>query len=241
MDRRTCAFFLSAFAWTWLWQAPMTLGYEGSYWVLFAGLAAIGPSLAAVVVTRGRVLRTLRPHGGWHWYLLAALVPPLARAAALGLSTLGGSALPSSLLVVPAAGVVLLPPLGEELGWRGFAYPRLAERVGRARAAITTGAIWALWHLPTAFWPGARPADFPLYFIAVTGAGIWMAWLYERAGRCTLVAIVAHASLNAILVASASRASLALIWALLGAVAAVSLSRDSQAIEGTAVQGSQLP
>lgn len=38
--------------------------------------------------------------------------------------------------------------LGEELGWRGFALPRLLQHMGPIRASLTLGALWALWHLP---------------------------------------------------------------------------------------------
>lgn len=224
MDARSGLFFCLAFGWTWLWQLPMTLGYEGGLWLLFAGLAGIGPSLAAIVLTRGKVLGTLRPRGHARWYLVALAVPPLARALALGGDAVFGQELPTSLITLPFLGALLLPPLGEELGWRGFAYPRMADRMGRARAAVGTGLLWALWHLPTAFWPGARPVDFPLYALAVTGAGIWMAWLYERAQRSTLVAVLAHAAINAGIVASASRASLAVVWAAIGVASTVALA-----------------
>ena len=224
VDTRTRVFFVAAFAWTWLWQAPITLGYEGGFWLVLAAAAAIGPSLAAVAVTQGKVLTTIRPRGQMRWYLLAFLAPPLVKALSLGADVAAGQALPEQLLALPALGAMILPPLGEELGWRGFAYPAMADRLGRVRAAATTGMLWALWHLPTAFWPGANPADFPLYFVAVTGAGIWMAWLYERAQRSVLVAIIAHMALNAGLVASGSQVSLALAWAAIGTACAVSLA-----------------
>jgi membrane protease YdiL (CAAX protease family) len=44
---------------------------------------------------------------------------------------------------------------GEELGWRGFALPRLAERFGAARASLVLGVIWAFWHLPQFYIQGA--------------------------------------------------------------------------------------
>ena len=40
--------------------------------------------------------------------------------------------------------------LGEELGWRGYLLPRLLS-VGRARALLLVGLVWAAWHLPLIF------------------------------------------------------------------------------------------
>ena len=41
-----------------------------------------------------------------------------------------------------------LSAAGEELGWRGFAYPVLEKEFGRVKAVLINGFIWALWHLP---------------------------------------------------------------------------------------------
>lgn len=219
-------FFALAFGWTWLWQAPLVFGYEGGLWMLLVGVGAIGPSLAAIVLSRGAVIRTLRPRGGLGWYVVALLVPPGVRALALGLDAAVGAELPQTLLALPFMGAVLLPPIAEELGWRGFAYPRLADRMGRLRAALVVSFFWALWHLPTALWPGAQLGDFPLYFIGVLASGLWVSWMYERANRSTLIAVLAHMSLNAGLITHASRGSFAVAWICVGVVAALMLSRD---------------
>jgi uncharacterized protein len=42
--------------------------------------------------------------------------------------------------------------LGEELGWRGFLFPRLHERFGFHGACLISGVIWAVWHYPGLLW-----------------------------------------------------------------------------------------
>ena len=37
---------------------------------------------------------------------------------------------------------------GEELGWRGFAYPLLEQEFGPVKAVLINSSVWALWHLP---------------------------------------------------------------------------------------------
>ena len=42
--------------------------------------------------------------------------------------------------------------LGEELGWRGFLFPRLQQRFGFHGACLISGLIWAVWHYPEILW-----------------------------------------------------------------------------------------
>jgi membrane protease YdiL (CAAX protease family) len=54
-----------------------------------------------------------------------------------------------------------LEAIGEELGWRGYLLPRLAD-LGRVRAGFITGVLWAAWHAPliyiaAAYHGGAGP------------------------------------------------------------------------------------
>jgi membrane protease YdiL (CAAX protease family) len=44
----------------------------------------------------------------------------------------------------------VLPVLGEEMGWRGYMLTRLVE-AEVPRPVLTTGIIWALWHMPIIF------------------------------------------------------------------------------------------
>ncbi|MGA7589517.1 MAG: CPBP family intramembrane glutamic endopeptidase [Candidatus Sulfotelmatobacter sp.] len=37
---------------------------------------------------------------------------------------------------------------GEEIGWRGFLVPVLAQRLNFTGVALVSGVIWALWHYP---------------------------------------------------------------------------------------------
>lgn len=87
---------------------------------------------------------------------------------------------------------------GEEIGWRGFALPRLAERFGIATASIILGVIWAAWHLPFFFIPGADNAgqSFPIYLVAVTAISVAMAWLYVRTNQSLLLMMLMHASMD---------------------------------------------
>jgi membrane protease YdiL (CAAX protease family) len=87
---------------------------------------------------------------------------------------------------------------GEEIGWRGYALPRLAVRVGLAPASVLLGVLWAGWHLPLFFVPAADTLgqSFPLYLLQVTGLSVAAAWLYWRTGGSLLLVMLLHAAVN---------------------------------------------
>ena len=87
---------------------------------------------------------------------------------------------------------------GEEIGWRGYALPRLSARVGLAPASVILGVLWAGWHLPLFFVPAADTLgqSFPLYLIQVTALSVAAAWLYWRTGGSLLLVMLLHAAVN---------------------------------------------
>jgi len=106
-----------------------------------------------------------------------------------------------SLITFIVAPIVnMIPSLGEEIGWRGFLLPAL-EPIGKVKAMILSGIIWALWHTPMILiigftygqqaWPGVL-----LHFVMVTGFGIWMGYIWFKT-RSTVLAAFMHATFNA--------------------------------------------
>ena len=87
---------------------------------------------------------------------------------------------------------------GEEIGWRGYALPRLAARLGFARGSVVLGIIWALWHIPLFFIPGVDNygQSIPLFVVAVTALSVAMAWLYVQTGGSLLLAMLMHSAIN---------------------------------------------
>jgi hypothetical protein len=87
---------------------------------------------------------------------------------------------------------------GEELGWRGYALPRLAERFGLGAASVVLGVIWASWHLPLFYLKGADTygQSFPLYLLQVVAISVAMAWLWWRTDGSLLLTMLMHAAIN---------------------------------------------
>jgi len=99
-----------------------------------------------------------------------------------------------------AIATVLSTPIqaGEEIGWRGYALPLLAARLGLARASLLLGIVWAVWHLPLFFVPGIDNygQSFVIFALQVTAISVPMAWLYARTGGSLLLVMLMHGANN---------------------------------------------
>jgi membrane protease YdiL (CAAX protease family) len=92
----------------------------------------------------------------------------------------------------------------EEVGWTGFAIPRLRLRYGVLTTGLIVGILWGVWHLLQIVWVGRTSAAglplavyLPLYFFSGVGAltayRVLMVWVYDHA-ESLLVATLMHAS-----------------------------------------------
>jgi uncharacterized protein len=186
----TAVFFAGAFAWSWTLWAAVAAGAPEP--LLVAG--AFGPAVSAVALTRlsgGSVRAWLRRILRWRvspWWYAAVIVVPLAVVAtSTALFAATGAEVQGDLLGEKLASffgtllfVALLGGGQEELGWRGYALPRLQERLSPVRATLLLGVLWALWHLPLLF--ALEDVDHGLGSAALAGVlGL------------TLVSIVAYA------------------------------------------------
>jgi uncharacterized protein len=171
-------YFVLAFAITWGLDLPALLASWGvlegpvDRYMNLVGLGAFGPMLAAMIVARvsgsgvGSLLAPLLAFRvGVKWYLVALFVPGGIFVVLALLYNAMGHAEP--LLYPPdnpafvAAAIVF--PVGEEVGWRGFALPRLWDRVGPLRASVTLGVLWTLWHIPMLTLQGAGPSLYAIF------------------------------------------------------------------------------
>jgi len=120
-------------------------------------------------------------------------------------AALGGVVPASPVTGLLVAGLIVLQitilggPLGEEFGWRGYARPVMAQRLGWRAASIALGAVWGLWHLPLFWMPGMAQANLPigLFMAGSVGLSVVFARLAMNTGFSVLPAILLHAAINA--------------------------------------------
>ena len=140
------------------------------------------------------------------WYA-SLLIPPVAVLLALTLLKTFVSPVYSpnrfylGVLFGVAAGVL------EEIGWMGFAYPKMSRKFSPFRAAVLLGVLWGIWHLPVIDFLGAatphRAAWFPFFLAftaAMTAIRVIIAWVYTNTKSLPLAQLL-HISSTGSLVA----------------------------------------
>jgi len=137
------------------------------------------------------------------WYLFALAYIPVIKLTAALIHRLATGEWPRFgdepwYLILPAIAVSTPVQAGEEIGWRGYALPRLTARFGLARASIVLGLVWGCWHLPQFFIPEADTygQSFFVYVSQVTALSVAMAWLYARTNGSVLLVMLLHAAVN---------------------------------------------
>jgi hypothetical protein len=184
-----------------------------------------GPSVAAVAMTalvsgrsglRELRIRLFRWRVSTRWYAVALLTGPVLVAAVLfTLSLLSSRFLPGiiatddrlALLAFGLAWGLIGGGLLEELGWTGFAVPRLRLRHSAVTTGLIVGLLWGAWHFLIAFWASrglageGSLADFiagflAFYVIALPAFRVLMVLVYDRT-ESLIIAMLMHAMLSA--------------------------------------------
>src|SRR6185312_17018705 len=166
---RPVPFFVMAYVVTWLpWSVAAYAGSQNSesYRSLFNLVGLLGPFAVALFLIlssssealksdfRDRLfnLRRIRP-----LYMIVAIVmPPTVMGLSIWLSLWfgqsadqlrlsAGANLPALIILA-----VVVAPIIEEMGWRGYGVDSLRAKSGMTKATLLFGALWSLWHAPLA-------------------------------------------------------------------------------------------
>ena len=183
-------------------------------WSLVWFFSVFSPSISALIITaviggKAAVKRLLSGFTRWkvdlQWYLAAAFlfIGPLVITLiymALGNSNTGSLA---GITLISFLGQVVFSffsgPFSEELGWRGFALPRLQMKHNALVSSLILGVIHTFWHLPLYFIAGSSQMGIPLpiYLVLVTSVNIYINWLYNNTRGSLVIAVLAHFAFDA--------------------------------------------
>lgn len=191
--------------------------------VSIGALALWGPALAAIILSalqsgRSGLRELLGPLFYWRvgilWYVVALLAPAAIAFAALGAHAILGGALPRFPAPLPeefdqgsgpTVAVYLLLPvffilfsMGEEIGWRGYALPRLQVTYSALSASLLIGVVWAVWHLPLFLMGGTTQSQIPIswYLPSTLAIAVLFTWLYNNTNGSLLIATLFHTTIQ---------------------------------------------
>jgi membrane protease YdiL (CAAX protease family) len=211
------AFLVLTYGLTWALWIPLDIfrdATSGPYTSIAILIGSNIPSAVAIVLTavglgKGATRKLLGQlliwRFGWRWYLV--LLAPTALV--IGTITLvavtrGG---PAAALAVPLLGAIIAMAImifpgsatGEEIGWRGYALPRLQARRTALTASLVVGSLHALWHLP--LWLRGdvdhRLSVYPAFLIQAVALAVIYTWLYNSTKGSLLLAVLFHMATNA--------------------------------------------
>jgi len=207
------SFFAMAFLFSWIAVMPLLLNHALPVEPFQILGALAGPTLAAVVViavTTGKAglgtffKRYVQWRAGIIWWLVvlfgALLALTIVAALIVGPSVITefltniGLILPTYLITLGVG--VILGPLWEEPGWRGFALPRLQAQFGPVVGTLALGVLWALWHIP-GYLGGWMSAGLPVLIVSSAAFSMIMTWVYNNTRGSILLMILLHSSSNA--------------------------------------------
>jgi len=127
----------------------------------------------------------------------------------------------------------------EEIGWTGFAFPKMAKTSNALPPAVTLGVLWGCWHIPVIDFLGtATPHGIYWlpYFLAFTAAmtamRVLIGWMYINTGSVALAQLMHASSTGSLVVLSPAGATAAqeavwyaiyaaALWVMVAAVTAI--------------------
>ncbi|HZW02648.1 MAG TPA: CPBP family intramembrane glutamic endopeptidase [Anaerolineaceae bacterium] len=207
------AFYLLAFAITWLGWVPQALHSRGLFpfdSIVFYILDGTGPLLALFIVTailKGKAdfgelfLPLLQWRVSWVWYVVAFLGFPALWLAALawrGELATGMGYLQPSFAMLQTFVIAFVAAIPEEMTWRGFTQPRLQTRYTALVASLIIGVLWGLWHLPLLLNLDSVMSTYPLpaFFAASVALNVVYVWIFNSTRGSLLIITLFHAVSN---------------------------------------------
>ena len=225
------AYFALTFAGSWLGAfsvaAPHLL--RGEAIPKFAGLMMfpamlLGPSVVGIILTRivdgAAVLRDLfsrmrRVRFPARWYAVVFIPPVLVLTVLLCMKTLVSPVFAPNRFFI-GIGFGFVAGFFEEIGWMGFAFPKMRRPTNALAPAILLGLLWSAWHIPVIDYLGTSTPHgaywFPFFLAftaAMTAMRVLIAWTYANTNSVLLAQLLHATSTGSLVVFSPPRVSAA--------------------------------
>jgi len=177
----------------------------------FLALSAIAPIGAAVILTcrkkkKGRIKKILKRSFDYKriekkiWYLPILLLVPFLFAIALGIMKFIGYSIPDPMFPIKAIPILFISffimALGEEIGWMGYAFKPMQNRLSTLGATLLLGLIWAIWHIPFYIFLMDDPIFIITQCISLFTLRFIFVWIFNHTGESVFAMIVFHSVYN---------------------------------------------
>lgn len=202
---------------------PLLLSLHGIIEVQFPGftglVAGSGPGWATIILIavfygkeglKDLGKRVIKFNINYKWYLFTLLITAVFILVSVWLPSLFGGNFPSFMKNLPALIpttiiLTLSAGLGEEIGWRGFAVPKMQKKFSGLTTCIIIAIIWNMWHLALFFVPdgflwqmwhefGFWPS-FIGYGIFLFAISVIYTWSYNRT-KSLVLPMIMHGFMN---------------------------------------------
>ncbi len=173
----------------------------------------IGMAYSRIPAVRSYLSSLIRLRGVWGWALLGLVLTPALTLLSVPISSLLGRQQPLAAHQFPDTGLALIGLItlkflyqlfffnatGEEVGWRGFALPRLQARTSPMIAALVIAIFWTAWHF--FLWQAEGKPVLTLHYwieeyLVHILFSVLIVWICNRAKGSILVAGMTHAAAN---------------------------------------------
>jgi len=207
------AFYILTFTISWLGYLPQVAYSYGLFpfqSILFFIIGGLGPTIAAAIVMfvlhgKNGVRKLFTSLAEWQvsiiWYTIALFLHAVVWFIVIGLPNgifLDAKKIAPLFMLLPIFLANMFMNVWEEIGWRGFALPKLQLRYTALVSSLIVGAMWGLWHLPLLVMK-----DYPMstylvvpFFIGATAASVLYAWIYNNTKGSLLMVTIFHAAGN---------------------------------------------
>lgn len=221
--RHIISYLLITFTFTWILWVSQALKVNGivqnpltDFFAQFYTFGAWGPFIAALIISlqvgekKGIIdlFKKISIRGfSKSWLLPTFFLFPGIIGLPILVLYLTGQPIPESIglqnmAILPIVFVVIFfnaGPLQEEFGWRGILQEGLQNNLRPLYAAVVTGMIWGMWHLPLFFIPDQGfYYDKPIWglVLSTTLISILFAWIYNNSNKNLLLMLIFHTTYN---------------------------------------------
>lgn len=204
-------FFIFTYLFSWSFWIPFVLNVRVSIYLALLGI--LGPAIIGIIITILETGKTgvndllkgvIKWNVNFRWYLFVLVFPFMVTYLSIytnyiiegNLIEFSGIKSWTSIPILFSYIFFLQGPF-EEIGWRGYALPRLQKKYSSLKSSIILGVIWAFWHTPLFLFSSLHEGlPIWLYFLHVIGISILMTWVFNSTGRSILLVMLLHTSIN---------------------------------------------